>query len=105
MPNFIRIGQTAAKIWRFNGSQNGGRPPSWICEQGRGLGLEVSVSRQFRDLTTSRLGLGPKRLGVSGRLCTAGKESVRGPIRVELQIKPGLELTLTCHSGRTDYDR
>jgi len=31
MPNFIKIGQTAAKIWRFNGSQNGGRPPSWIC--------------------------------------------------------------------------
>jgi len=24
---------------------------------------------------------------------------------VELQIKPGLELTLTCHSERTDYDR
>jgi len=20
------------EIWRFNGSQNGGRPPSWICE-------------------------------------------------------------------------
>jgi len=40
----------------------------------------------------------------AGRLCTAGKESVRGPISVELQIKPGLELTLTCHSGRTDYD-
>ena len=32
MPNFIKIGQTAAKIWRFNGSQNGGRSPSWICE-------------------------------------------------------------------------
>jgi len=32
LPNFIKIGQTAAKIWRFNGSQNGGRPPSWICE-------------------------------------------------------------------------
>jgi len=30
-PNFIKIGQTAAKILRFNGSQNGGRPPSWIC--------------------------------------------------------------------------
>jgi len=38
-------------------------------------------------------------------LCTAGKESVRGPIPVELQIKPRLELTLTCHSGRSDYDR
>jgi len=31
-PNFIKIGQTVAEIWRFNGSQNGGRPPSWICE-------------------------------------------------------------------------
>ena len=30
--NVIKIGQTAAKIWRFNGCQNGGRPPSWICE-------------------------------------------------------------------------
>ena len=44
------------------------------CEQGCGLGLEVSVSRQSRELTTSRLGqsaqrlgLGPKRLGVSSR--------------------------------------
>jgi len=32
VPNFITIGQMAAKIWRFNGSQNGGRPPFWICE-------------------------------------------------------------------------
>jgi len=32
MPNFIKIGQTVADIWRFNGSQNGGRTPSWICE-------------------------------------------------------------------------
>ena len=32
MPNFIKIGQTVAEIWRFNGFQNGGRPPSWICE-------------------------------------------------------------------------
>jgi len=31
-PNFIKIGRTAAKIWRFNGSQNGGRPPFWICD-------------------------------------------------------------------------
>jgi len=53
--------------------------------QGCGLGLEVSVSRQSRELTTSRLGqsaqrlglgpirlgprlgLGPKRLGISSR--------------------------------------
>ena len=32
MPNFIKIGQTVTVTWRFNGSQNGGRPPSWICE-------------------------------------------------------------------------
>ena len=32
MPNFVKIGQTITEIWRFNGFQNGGRPPSWICE-------------------------------------------------------------------------
>ena len=32
VPNFIKIGQTVTEIWRFNGFQNGGRPPSWICE-------------------------------------------------------------------------
>jgi len=35
MPNLIKIGQigqTVAEIWRFNGFQNGGRPPSWIVE-------------------------------------------------------------------------
>jgi len=31
MTNFIKIGQTVADIWRFNGFVNGGRPPSWIC--------------------------------------------------------------------------
>ena len=31
MPNFIKICQTVAEIRRFNGFQNGGRPPSWIC--------------------------------------------------------------------------
>jgi len=31
MPNFVKIGRTVAEIWRFNGFQNGGRPPSWIC--------------------------------------------------------------------------
>jgi len=30
--NFIKIGETVAQIWQFNGFQNGGRPPSWICE-------------------------------------------------------------------------
>jgi len=32
VPNYIKIGQTVAKIWRFNGFQNGSRPPSWILE-------------------------------------------------------------------------
>ena len=32
VPNLIKIGQTVAEIWRFNCFQNGGRPPSWICE-------------------------------------------------------------------------
>jgi len=25
------IGQTVAELWRFNGLQNGGHPPSWVC--------------------------------------------------------------------------
>jgi len=32
VPNFIKIGQTVAEIWRFDGCENGGRPPSWILE-------------------------------------------------------------------------
>jgi len=32
VPNFIKIGQKVAEIWRFNGFHNGGRPPSWILE-------------------------------------------------------------------------
>jgi len=32
MQNSIKIGQTVAEIWQFNGFQNGGRPPSCICE-------------------------------------------------------------------------
>jgi len=32
MPNFIKVDQTVAEIWRFDGFfQNGVRPPSWIC--------------------------------------------------------------------------
>jgi len=32
VPNFIKIGQTVAEIWRFNiFFQNDGGPPSWIC--------------------------------------------------------------------------
>jgi len=29
VPNIIKIGQTAAEIWRFHGFQNGGLPPSF----------------------------------------------------------------------------
>ena len=32
MQNSIKIGQTVAEIWQFNGFQNVGRPLSWICE-------------------------------------------------------------------------
>jgi len=34
MLNLIKIGQKVAEIhvWRFDGFQNGGRPPSSICE-------------------------------------------------------------------------
>jgi len=32
MPNFIKIGQMVAEIWRFNGFQNGGPSPSSIFD-------------------------------------------------------------------------
>jgi len=32
VPNFIKIDQTVADMWRFDGLQNGGHPPSWIFE-------------------------------------------------------------------------
>ena len=32
VPNVIKIGQAFAEIWQFNGFQNAGRPPSWICK-------------------------------------------------------------------------
>jgi len=28
--NFVKFGRFAAEIWRYNDSQNGGRPPCWI---------------------------------------------------------------------------
>jgi len=32
VPNVIKLGETVAEIWRFNGFfLNGGSPPSWIC--------------------------------------------------------------------------
>jgi len=39
VPNFIKIGQAVAEIWQFNGFQNGGRPPSWICKIQKSLTL------------------------------------------------------------------
>jgi len=32
VPHIIKIGQTVAKIWQFNGFHIGGRSPSWILE-------------------------------------------------------------------------
>ena len=32
MSNFVQIGQTVAGIWPFFDFQDGGRPPSWICD-------------------------------------------------------------------------
>ena len=32
LPNFIKIGQTVAEMWRFNNFHNVGRPPSSILE-------------------------------------------------------------------------
>ena len=32
VPNFTKISQTVAEIWRFNGLKNGGHSRSWICE-------------------------------------------------------------------------
>jgi len=35
LARFHQIGQTVVeiwKIWQFNGFQNAGRPPSWICK-------------------------------------------------------------------------
>jgi len=32
MPNFVEIGQTAAEMVIFRFFQDGGRPPSWICD-------------------------------------------------------------------------
>jgi len=30
--SFVKFGQFAAEIWRYNDFQNGGRPPCWIFE-------------------------------------------------------------------------
>jgi len=41
VPNFIKIGQTVAEIWRFNGFQNGGRPPFWIFRNSNFLTIQA----------------------------------------------------------------
>jgi len=61
MPNFIKIGQMAAKIWRFNGSQNGGLPPSWICAirffNGQsGWETHFALATKFRKDRSNRCG-------------------------------------------------
>jgi len=30
--SFMKFGQVAAEIWRYNDFRNGGRPPCWIFE-------------------------------------------------------------------------
>jgi len=30
--SFVKFGQVAAEIWRYNDFRNGGRPPCWIFE-------------------------------------------------------------------------
>ena len=40
MPNFVEIAQTAAEKWPFYDFQDGGRPPSWICNACVGTTLE-----------------------------------------------------------------
>ena len=41
VPNFVKIGWTAAEIWRFfEFFHDGGRPPSWICNACVGTTLE-----------------------------------------------------------------
>jgi len=32
VPNFVKVGQTVADIWQFNGFQNGSHPSPWIFE-------------------------------------------------------------------------
>ena len=55
-------GRRKPRYIRYTGTQN-----ERTTKQGFGLGLEVSVSRQSRELTTSRLGLvSDKVLNVSG---------------------------------------
>jgi len=44
---FVKIGQTVAEIWRFNGLQDGGRLPSWIFKI---LFDPISGDQPHRDL-------------------------------------------------------
>ena len=41
-PNFVKIAQRAAELWRFMCFQNGGRPPSWIFAEVKCGGIPVS---------------------------------------------------------------
>ena len=61
MQNFIKIAQTVAEIWRYNGFQNDGRPPSWIFKfkffNGRVVKRPVLHQRtKFRKDRSNRCG-------------------------------------------------
>jgi len=42
IPNFAKIAQRAAELWRFMCFQNGDRPPSWIFAEVKFGGISVS---------------------------------------------------------------
>jgi len=56
VPNFIKIGRTIAEIWRFNGFQNGGRPPSWILTVGAVRGPIFHQRAKFCKERSNRCG-------------------------------------------------
>jgi len=65
VPNFIKIGQTVVEIWeiwQFNGFQNGGRPPSWICE----IQLFLTVGAVKRHILQHRTKFRKDRSNCSG---------------------------------------
>jgi len=59
-----------------------------LRNQGCGLGLEVSVWRQSRELTTSRLGLGLGLCHVVGRDVLCGVRAVWHSIVVVVPYRP-----------------
>ena len=43
-PNFVKMSQRAAELWRFMCFQNGGRPPSWILVEVKFGHISVSAT-------------------------------------------------------------